>query len=186
MGYALCQLERSRSLSELQRPEGPGTAVVPGTPSAPSYPPAPPVGFASPARAVAVHAAAPSRVVGKTRNPWVVWLLGFTIIYPLIWYFKINKELRDFDPSIDVQPGLSVLAVTLGGILLLIPPIVSYCHTTSRIQKAQKLSGSQARCSLLLSWLCGLLSFGPVYVQSQVNKIWDQYGNPPARTPIAA
>ena len=53
-------------------------------------------------------------MVGKTRNPWGVWLLGFTLVYPLIWYFKINKELRDFDSSIDVQPGVSVLAVTLG------------------------------------------------------------------------
>jgi hypothetical protein len=137
-------------------------------------------------QAVSLHAAAPSRVVGKTRHPWGVWLLGFTIIYPLIWYFKINREMRDFDPSIDVQPGLSVVAVTFGALLIGIPPIVSYCHTTSRIQKAQKLSGSRARCSLLLALLCGLLSFGPVYVQSQLNKVWDQYGNPASGTPIGA
>jgi len=133
---------------------------------------------------MAVPITAPSRVVGKTRNPWGVWLLGLTIVYPLIWYFKINKELRDFDPSIDVQPGTAVLAVTIGVILIGIPPLVSWAHTTSRIQKAQKLSGSRALCSLLLCYVSSL--FGSVYVQSQLNKVWDQYGNPAPGTPIGA
>jgi hypothetical protein len=123
-----------------------------------------------------------SRVVGKTRNPWVVWLLGLTIIYPLIWYFKINKEMRDFDPTIDVQPGLAVLAVTLGGLLIGIPTILSYVHTSSRIQKAQKLAGSAKRCSALIALVC--VGFAPVYIQSQLNKVWDRYGNPPLGTPI--
>ena len=133
---------------------------------------------------VSVTLNAPSRVVGKTRNPWGVWLLGITIIYPMIWYFKINKELRDFDPSIDVQPGIAVLAVTLGGLLIGIPPIVSYVHTAGRIQRAQKLAGSKKRCSALVAFVC--LSFGVVYVQSQLNKVWDQFGNPAPGTAIAA
>lgn len=126
----------------------------------------------------------PSRVIGKTRNPWGVWLLGLTIIYPFIWYFKINKELRDFDPSIDVQPGLSVLAISLGVLVIFLFPLLSWAHTTSRVQKAQKLAGSRARCSFLLSYICSI--FGMVYIQSQLNKVWDQYGNPPEGTPIAA
>jgi hypothetical protein len=130
-----------------------------------------------------VAATAPSRQVGKTRNPWGVWLLGLTIIYPFIWYFKINKELRDFSEQIDVQPGMSVIAITLGGFLFL-PPFISWAHTTTRIQKAQKLAGSQARCSLLLAYVSSF--FAMVYVQSQLNKVWDQYGNPPEGTPIAA
>jgi hypothetical protein len=123
-------------------------------------------------------------VVGKTRNPWGCWLLGLTIVYPYIWYFKINKELRDFDPSIDVQPGLSVLAILFGYVLVLIPPIVSRVHTAGRVQKAQKLAGSAKRCSALLGYFC--FGFRIVYYQSQLNKVWDQFGNPPARTPIAA
>lgn len=134
------------------------------------------------AHAPTVTSGMPSRVVGKTRNPWGVWLLGLTIVYPFIWYFKINKELRDFSEHIDVQPGLSVLAISLGGVLLGIPPIVSWAHTTSRIQKAQKLSGSRSRCSLLLAYVCSL--FGMVYVQSQLNKVWDRFDNPPEGTRI--
>jgi hypothetical protein len=127
----------------------------------------------------ALGAPVASRVVGKTRNPWGCWLLGLTIVYPFIWYFKINKELRDFDPSIDVQPGISVLAL-----FFLITTIVSYVHTAGRIQKAQKIAGSRARCSGLISLVC--CSFGIVYVQSQLNKVWDQYGNPAPGTPIHA
>ena len=127
---------------EMTIPDESRTPVPPVVPSEPamSVPPSAPV--------MAVRqAAGPSRVVGKTRHPWGCWLLGFTIVYPLIWYFKINRELRDFDPSIDVQPGLSVLAMTLGVVLIFIPPIVSWAHTTGRIQKAQKLAGSRKRCS---------------------------------------
>ena len=133
---------------------------------------------------VPVQGGAPARVVGKTRNPWGVGLLGLTIVYFFIWYFKINKELRDFDHSIDVQPGLSVMAATLGVVLVGIPPIVSWAHTTSRIQKAQELAGSRFRCSMLLSSISFV--FGNVYLQSQLNKVWDQFGNPPVGTPIVA
>jgi uncharacterized membrane protein YjfL (UPF0719 family) len=109
-----------------------------------------------------------SRVVGKTRNPWGVFLLSLVTlsVYQLVWYFKINKELRDYSETIDVQPGMAVLAITLGGFLIGIPPIVSYVHTSSRIQKAQKLSGSSKRCSALLALVC--LCFGVVYIQSQL------------------
>ncbi len=133
-----------------------------------------------------VAARAPSRVVGKTRHPWRVWLLSFPTlgIYPLVWYFKINKELRDYSETIDIQPGMAVVAITLGAILIGIPPLVSFVHTTSRIQKAQKLSGSPKRCSAILAILC--LMFGMVYIQSQLNKVWDQYGNPPLGTPLQA
>jgi len=160
----------------------PGESATPVSPQVPSEP-AMPVLPSAPVMAVR-QVTGPSRVVGKTRNPWGCWLLSFTIVYPLIWYFKINRELRDFDPSIDVQPGLSVLAMTLGVVLIFIPPIVSWAHTTSRIQKAQKLAGSRKRCSLLLAYLCWV--FACVYIQSQLNKVWDQFGNPPEGTPIDA
>lgn len=172
--YDRGDLEVEMTISdESQMPVSPQVPTEPATSMSPSAP------------VMAVRqGTGPSRVVGKTRHPWGVWLLGFTVIYPLIWYFKINRELRDFDASIDVQPGLSVLAITLGVVLIFIPPTISWAHTTSRIQKAQKLAGSRKRCSLLLAYLCSL--FACVYIQSQLNKVWDQFGNPPEGTPIAA
>jgi hypothetical protein len=80
---------------------------VTSAPVALAYPPAPTVAAKV---TVSASSTSASRVVGKTRNPWGVWLLGLTIVYPWIWYFKINKELRDFSHEIDVQPGLATLA----------------------------------------------------------------------------
>ena len=53
------------------------------------------------------------RRVGKTRGPVVVWLLSAVTlgIYYLVWWYKINREVRDFDPSIEVSPGTATLAV---------------------------------------------------------------------------
>jgi hypothetical protein len=91
--------------------------------------------------------------------------------------------MRDYHESIDVQPGVSLLAVLLGGFLL-IPPIVSWVRTGGRIAQAQRLSGSRSRCSGLVGLLLAWISFGIVYYQSQANKVWDMYGNPDKGTPI--
>ena len=39
-------------------------------------------------------------LVMKPRNPWLVWLVWPLItlgIYHLVWYFKIHKEMAEFD-----------------------------------------------------------------------------------------
>jgi hypothetical protein len=139
------------------------------------------LGIAGPA-AAATAVPPPSRAIGKTRNPWGVWLLGFTLVYPFIWYFKINRELRDFDSSIEVKPGRAVLAMSLGA-LLIVPPIVSWVRTTKRIRTAQGLAASPARCSTVLSLVITYIGFGAVSLQSQLNKVWDEFGNP---APVAS
>jgi Domain of unknown function (DUF4234) len=121
-------------------------------------------------------------LIGKTRNPWGVFLLSLIPFYSIVWYFKINRELRDLSDQIEVQPGMAVVAVTLGGVLIGIPPLVSWIRTCGRIQKAQKIAGATQRCSALVSIVC--FWFAAVYMQSQLNKVWDKYGNPPENTPI--
>ena len=48
--------------------------------------------------------------LGKTRSPFGVWVLTFVTlgIYGLVWHYKVNRELRDFHPSIQVNPGLAL------------------------------------------------------------------------------
>jgi hypothetical protein len=124
---------------------------------------------------------------GKTRNPWAVWGLGLLTlgIYSLVWYYKINREARDFDSRINVQPGVAVLAITLGGVLF-IPPIVSWVKTGSRIGTAEQLAGLRGRTSglvgLLLMFVFG---FGVVYYQAHLNKVWAAFGTPAAGTTLA-
>ncbi len=121
-----------------------------------------------------------SRRAGKTRHPWGVY--GLTIItfgiYMLVWYYKVNAEARDYERTIDVKPGIALVALCLP-----IASLVTMIKTAGRIQRTQVTSGSTHRCS----WLIGLLlvvCFGTwiVYYQSQLNKTWDMYGNPPKGT----
>src|SRR5260370_41727584 len=77
--------------------------------------------------------------MGKTRNIFLVWLVWPLItlgIYHLVWWYKINREARDLNAGIDVSPGLAVVAVTLGA-LIIGPPFVSIYRTGERIGMMQ-------------------------------------------------
>src|SRR5438046_1958395 len=81
----------------------------------------------------------------------------------VVWYYKINRELRDFGARsetpnpIAVEPILSVLAITLGWIIL-VPPFVSWYRTFGRIRTAQELGGVTRRVSPGLGFLLYLLA----------------------------
>jgi cbb3-type cytochrome oxidase subunit 3 len=112
--------------------------------------------------------------IGKKRNPFAVWLLTLITlgIYGLVWWYKANRETRDFDNSIKVTPGLAVLA--LFGFY--IGYFITVFNTGKRISKAQAAAGLQPTCN---SWLGLLLIFAlsthSAYYQSELNKIWDSY-----------
>jgi hypothetical protein len=93
----------------------------------------------------------------KIRNPWGAFALAVVTlgIYYLVWYYSINRELRDYGESfaqpknpLGDSPGLSLLAITLGGFLL-IPPFISTWRTFRHIRKAEELAGLQDRISEL-------------------------------------
>ena len=69
----------------------------------------------------------------KIRRPWGVFLLAIVTlgIYYFVWYYIVHRELREFGrsspeptPLREVDPVISLLAITLGGFLV-IPPFVS-------------------------------------------------------------
>ena len=118
---------------------------------------------------------------GKTRNIWLTWLIWPLItlgIYHFVWYYKINREARDFDETIAVEPALSLLAITVGWIII-VPPYVSIYRTGERIAQMQEDADMERTCNgwigLLLSFLFGLYS---LYYQYELNRIWTRLGNP--------
>jgi hypothetical protein len=118
---------------------------------------------------------------GKTRNIWLVWLVWPLItlgIYHLVWYYKINREARDFDEKIDVEPTLSLLAVAIGWIII-VPPFVSIYRSGERIGQMQEDAGMDRSCNgwigLVLSFF---LSLHALYYQSELNRIWARLGEP--------
>jgi hypothetical protein len=86
--------------------------------------------------------------MGKIRSFWVG--LGLTVItlgiYYYVWYYLINDELKDIGAAKGDQnlagssPTNSVIAVLLGG-LLIVPPFISVYNTGNRIKRAQLLGG---------------------------------------------
>jgi Domain of unknown function (DUF4234) len=118
---------------------------------------------------------------GKTRNIWLTWLIWPLItlgIYHLVWYYKINREARDFDEKITVEPVVSLLAITVGWIII-VPPYVSIYRTGERIAQMQEDADMERTCNgwigLVLSFFFGLYS---LYYQYELNRIWARLGNP--------
>jgi hypothetical protein len=112
--------------------------------------------------------------IGKKRSPIGVWLLALITfgIYYLVWWYKANRESRDFDNSINVSPGLAVLALFgfyIGG-------WITTFNTGKRIRQAQAAAGLQPTCTPglgLLLWFC--LGTHIIYYQGELNKIWESY-----------
>jgi hypothetical protein len=136
-----------------------------------------PVGGPSPAQGLA----------GKHRNVvlvWLVWPLITLGIYHLYWWYKINDEARRLDPSINVNPLLSLLALFPGGIII-VPPFVTVYRTGERIRRMQSAAGRTPDVipiiGLLLMFVFTTYS---LYYQMSLNGIWAGYGNPPENTPV--
>lgn len=147
-------------------------ATEPSAGAAPQHPPTPTIA---------------QRRVGKTRNPWGVWLIGFVTlgIYFFVWYYKVNREVKEYDGDINVDPTLALLAFLLGGFFFFPVAWVSVYRTGDRIQQAQNASGATERCNGWVGLLLFILgAFNAVYYQSQLNKVWDRHGNPEEGTAV--
>jgi hypothetical protein len=127
------------------------------------------------ATTLAVHGA-----TVKQRHP--LGPLGLSIItfgvYGIVWYFKINRELKD--TTGEGNPAVSVLAITLGG-LLLVPLLVSAYGTATRIEKLQDRIGVSNPISPVLAVVMLFVPlvniFWTAYLQGALNRAWDRAGH---------
>ncbi|MFD7710582.1 DUF4234 domain-containing protein [Streptomyces sp. NPDC059785] len=149
-----------------------GAAVVPGTAGAP------------------VAARLPGLAM-KRRGPVAVWL-GLPIvtlgIYQLVWYYKIHKELQEFDRRRTLSPAGSML-VLLFLSWTLIAPLVSFHNTGKAIANAQRAAGLPVTCSPAAStWLAFVFGLNIWYMQRQLNLVVDKYpgAEPGTEVPLAA
>ena len=120
----------------------------------------------------------------KVRNPWAVALLPIITlgIYHLVWWYKINKELKAYGEAkgfdLGQNPTNSVLALFPGG-LIIVPAIMTYINGTKRVQGAAKVANKEP----VNGWLCLVLylvlSIGMwAYLQSSLNAIWEEEPEP--------
>jgi len=120
----------------------------------------------------------------KIRHPVVAFGLVFLTlgIYYLVWYYKVNRELRDIgratgqEDRLGRKPLNSLLAITVGW-LIIVPPLVSFYRTCRRIEAAQELAGTSQRMNVWLGFILYvlgalLLPVEIIYAQSELNRVW--------------
>jgi hypothetical protein len=124
---------------------------------------------------------------GKHRNPFLVWLVWPFItlgIYHLYWWYKINDEARRLDPSIEVNPVMSLLALFPGSVII-VPPFVTVYRTGERIRSMQRAAGTEPDVlpilGIVLMFVLGLYA---LYYQVGLNGIWSAYGDQPENTTV--
>jgi hypothetical protein len=114
----------------------------------------------------------------KVRSPWAVALLPIITlgIYHLVWWYRINCELRDYGRArgrdLGQNPTNSVLALFPGG-LIIIPPLISYWRGTERVQEAARIGGREPVNGWIALLLFLVLSIGFwAYLQWSLNEVW--------------
>jgi hypothetical protein len=113
----------------------------------------------------------------KIRNPFGVFVLAIVTlgIYYFVWYYKVNRELRDA-AGIDVSPIVALLAITVGW-LIIVPPFVSWYRTFERIQQAQRQARLTSEANPILGFILYVIALFvlPIellYAQDELNKLW--------------
>jgi hypothetical protein len=120
----------------------------------------------------------------KVRNPWAVALLPIATlgIYHLVWWYRINRELRDYgyakEQNLGQNPTNSVLALFPGGIVI-VPALITYWRGFKRVQAASGLAGKEQANGWIALILYLLLPFALwAYIQVSLNEIWEQDADP--------
>jgi hypothetical protein len=120
----------------------------------------------------------------KIRSPWAAALLPIITlgIYHLVWWYRINREMRDYGKAkgydLGQNPTNSVLALFPGG-LIIVPALVSYWRGTKRVMGASRLAGQEP----LSGWIAIILYLliAPAlwaYIQVSLNHAWEAEADP--------
>jgi hypothetical protein len=140
---------------------------------------------------------ADTQSMAKVRDPLGVALLTFLTlgIYFFVWYYQVNREMSDLGKArgtdeLGDSPGTSLLAVTLGAVLI-VPVFVSLYNTFMRTQTAARLTGVAPLNGWIATAFVLFLGIGfPAYLQAGLNHVWDAQAEGatpvPASTPAAA
>ncbi len=127
----------------------------------------------------------------KIRSPWGAALLPIITlgIYHLVWWYQIQRELRDYGRSkgydLGQNPTNSVLALFPGS-LIVVPALITYWRGTKRVQQAAIVGGKQP----LSGWIALILYLllAPAfwaYVQVSLNELWQSEADAlPGQAPL--
>jgi hypothetical protein len=114
----------------------------------------------------------------KVRSPWAVALLPFVTfgIYHLVWWYRVNRELRDYGRATGHDLGQSPVSSLLAlfpGSLVVVPALITYWRGTQRVQQVARLTRSEVPNGWIALILYVLIS--PAfwaYIQVTLNAVW--------------
>jgi Domain of unknown function (DUF4234) len=126
----------------------------------------------------------------KFRSPWAVALLPIITlgIYHLVWWYRINRELRDYGRAkgydLGQNPTNSLLALFPGSFII-VPPLITYWRGTQRVQGAARLGGKEPPNGWIALILYLILALGFwAYLQVSLNDLWRSEADPlPGQSP---
>ncbi len=120
----------------------------------------------------------------KVRSPWAVALLPIITlgIYHLVWWFRINRELKDYGQAkgydLGQNPTASVLALFPGGIII-VPALMTYWRGTKRVQGAARIGGQEPPSGWIALILYIFIALGfYAYLQVSLNDLWRSEADP--------
>ena len=126
----------------------------------------------------------------KIRSPWAAALLPIVTlgIYHLVWWYRINRELRDYGRAkgydLGQSPTSSLLALFPGG-LIIVPALISYWRGTKRVQGAAAVAGKERANGWIALILYLLLSPAYwAYLQLSLNDVWRAEAESPPGRPL--
>jgi hypothetical protein len=114
----------------------------------------------------------------KVRKPVAAALLPYVTlgIYHVVWWYRVNRELRDYGDSVGHDLGRSPMKSALAvfpGCFLVVPTLVTYYRGTKRVQSAARIAGQTP----VNGWLALVmyLVLAPIlwgYLQASLNSVW--------------
>jgi Domain of unknown function (DUF4234) len=123
----------------------------------------------------------------KERSIVAWYLIGIVTlgIGFVVWYYKLNKDAKVYANNNAWSPGLSVVAITIGAILV-IPPIVSHWRTWTRVREATSSGGMSAGLQFCFVFIPLVNLAYWAYLQSKLNAAIGAHSGAGRSMPFAA
>jgi hypothetical protein len=96
--------------------------------------------------------------VVRLRRPGAVALLSLLPVYWFVWYYRVNREMRDYgrqrrDAELaKVKPWAAVITALVGNVLL-IPLCISLWRTVRRVGRSERAFGLQPEANTVFAVL---------------------------------
>jgi Domain of unknown function (DUF4234) len=120
------------------------------------------------------------------RNP--LGVLGLSLItlgiYFVVWYYKINKEIKLVENDDTMSPMRSLMAMIFGWIII-VPPFIAMWNTAKHVQAMEQRLGARQTLEPAITIVIMLVfsMANSTYIQSHLNTAWDSALSPSRAVP---